>query len=147
LVFQDKIKASLPSSFVVLDLKTVYDSKKIDLQNYSQYSREVLTYMVTDNNNNLEGNNMTKSELIAAVAKKAGIKNKEAAKAVETILESVVKSVAKGNDVRLVGFGTFTLVKRAARQGRNPRTGAPLKIPATKVPKFRAGKEFKEAVA
>ncbi|EKE09138.1 MAG: Histone-like protein [uncultured bacterium] len=90
---------------------------------------------------------MTKSELIAMVAKKAGLKNKEASKAVEGVLESIVRTVAKGNDVRLVGFGTFTLAKRAARNGRNPRTGAPLKIPAMKVPRFRAGKEFKKAVS
>lgn len=90
---------------------------------------------------------MTKSELIAAVAQKTGLKNTEATKAIEAALESVMKAVAKGDDVRLVGFGTFTLVKRAAREGRNPRTGTPLKIPATKAPKFRPGKEFKEIVA
>lgn len=90
---------------------------------------------------------MTKSELIAAVAKKSGLKNTEATKAIEATLESVMKAVAKGDDVRLVGFGTFTRVKRAAREGRNPRTGAALKIPASKAPKFRAGKEFKDAVA
>ncbi len=90
---------------------------------------------------------MTKGELISAVAKKAGLKNTEATKAVEAVLESVIKAVAKGNDVRLVGFGTFSVVKRAARQGRNPRTGAPLKIAASKAPKFRPGKEFKKAVA
>lgn len=90
---------------------------------------------------------MTKSELIAAVAKKTGLKNTEATKAVEVVFDTITKAVAKENDVRLTGFGTFTLVKRAARQGRNPRTGASLKIPAAKVPKFRPGKEFKEAVS
>ncbi|MBI2706873.1 MAG: HU family DNA-binding protein [Proteobacteria bacterium] len=85
--------------------------------------------------------------IIAAVAKKSGLKNTEATKAIEATLESVMKAVAKGDDVRLVGFGTFTRVKRAAREGRNPRTGAALKIPASKAPKFRAGKEFKDAVA
>ena len=90
---------------------------------------------------------MNKSQLITTVAKKVGLKNGEATKAVETILESIMKTVAKGQEVRLVGFGTFTVAKRAARQGRNPRTGESLKIPATKVPKFRAGKEFKETVA
>jgi len=71
---------------------------------------------------------MNKGELIAAVAKKAGLKNTEATKAVEAFLDSVVKTVAKGQDARLVGFGTFSVTKRAARQGRNPRTGAPLKL-------------------
>ncbi len=90
---------------------------------------------------------MTKNELIAAVAKKTGLKNTETTKAIEATLETVIKAVAKGDDVRLVGFGTFTQVKRAAREGRNPRTGATLKIPASKAPKFKPGKEFKEAVA
>ena len=90
---------------------------------------------------------MTKSELVAAVAKQAGLKNTEATKAVEAVLDSIIKTVAKGNDVRLVGFGSFTLVKRAAREGRNPRTGATLKIAASKAPKFKPGKEFKEAVS
>lgn len=90
---------------------------------------------------------MNKAELIAAIAKKTGLKNTEAAKAIETVLESVMTSVAKGQDVRLIGFGTFSLTKREVRQGRNPRTGATLKIPATKTPRFRPGKEFKEAVA
>jgi len=89
---------------------------------------------------------MNKGELIAAVAKKASLKNGDAAKAVDGLLESIIKTVAKGNEVRLVGFGTFSVTKRAARQGRNPRTGAPLKIAAGKSPKFKAGKGFKEAV-
>lgn len=90
---------------------------------------------------------MTKAELIGAVAKKSGLKNTEATKAVEAILDSIVEAVAKGNDLRLTGFGTFTLAKRAAREGRNPRTGESLKIPATQTPRFKPGKEFKEAVA
>jgi len=90
---------------------------------------------------------MTKSELIAAVAKKTGLKNTEAAKTVEEVLNLITKTVAKGNDVRLTGFGTFSLIKRTAREGRNPRTGAPLKIPASNAPKFKPGKEFKEAVS
>lgn len=90
---------------------------------------------------------MNKSELIATVAQKTGLKNTEAAKAVDTILESVVQAVAKGQEVRLVGFGSFTATKREARQGRNPRTGETLNIPATTIPKFKPGKEFKEAVS
>lgn len=90
---------------------------------------------------------MTKTELIATVAKNTGLKNTEATKAVEEILNLITETIAKGNDVRLTGFGTFSLVKREAREGRNPRTGAPLKIPAAKAPKFKPGKEFKEAVS
>lgn len=90
---------------------------------------------------------MNKSELIATVAQKTGLKNTEATKAVDTILESVIQAVAKGQEVRLVGFGSFTATKREARQGRNPRTGETLNIPATTIPKFKPGKEFKEAVS
>ena len=90
---------------------------------------------------------MTKGELIAIVAKEAGIKNTEATKALETILESIMKTVAKGDDVRLIGFGMFSLIKRAARQGRNPRAGETLKIAASQAPRFKPGKEFKAAIA
>lgn len=90
---------------------------------------------------------MNKSELIATVAQKTGLKNTEVTKAVDTILESVIQAVAKGQEVRLVGFGSFTATKREARQGRNPRTGETLNIPATTIPKFKPGKEFKEAVS
>lgn len=89
---------------------------------------------------------MTKGELISAVVKEAGIKNTEATQVLEAILASIIQAVAKGDDVRLTGFGTFTLVKRAARQGRNPRTGETLKIAASQAPRFKPGKEFKAAV-
>ena len=90
---------------------------------------------------------MNKKDLIATVAKKTKLKTAEAAKAVEAVFDTVMKEVSKGNDVRLIGFGSFTSIKRKARQGRNPRTGAALKIPAKKLPKFKAGKEFREAVS
>lgn len=89
---------------------------------------------------------MNKSELIAAVAKKTGLKNTETTKALDAALEVIKKTVAKGEEVRLIGFGTFSCVERAARQARNPRTGATLKIAAKKAPKFKAGKEFKDTV-
>ena len=88
-----------------------------------------------------------KNDLINAVSKKTGLKKTEATQAIETILTSAIEAVAQGTDVRLTGFGTFTFAKRVARQGRNPRTGAVLKIPAMKVPRFRPGKAFKEALA
>lgn len=88
---------------------------------------------------------MTKSELVATISKHFKTKA-EAERALEAVLESIQDSLKKGEDVRIVGFGTFSVSKRAARTGRNPRTGEEIKIPATKTPAFRAGKELKEAV-
>ncbi len=89
---------------------------------------------------------MNKQELVAKVAEGADISKAKAAQAVDAVIEAVKTSLKKGDDVRLVGFGTFTVAKRAATTGRNPRTGEPIKIPASKQPKFKAGKELKEAV-
>jgi DNA-binding protein HU-beta len=90
---------------------------------------------------------MNKSELIEATAKAADISKAAAERAVSAMIDAVVKSVAKGDQVTLVGFGTFKSAKRAARTGKNPKTGEPLKIAATTVPKFSAGAGFKAAVA
>jgi len=90
---------------------------------------------------------MNKSELVDVAAKEAGISKAAAEKALAGILGAVVKAVAGGDSVTLVGFGTFKSAKRAARTGKNPKTGATIKIPATTVPKFSAGAGFKEAVA
>ncbi len=89
---------------------------------------------------------MTKEELVAKVAQDAGITKTQSANALKSILDSIEKALAKGDKVSLVGFGTFSVAKRAAREGRNPATGAPIKIPAANVPKFKAGKKLKEAV-
>ena len=89
---------------------------------------------------------MNKGELIAAVAHKTGVKNTEATKAVEAVFETLTETLSKGDDVRLVGFGTFSVAKRDPRDGRNPRTGETLKIPATKTAKFKPGKELKDAL-
>ncbi|MBI5027185.1 MAG: HU family DNA-binding protein [Nitrospirae bacterium] len=89
---------------------------------------------------------MTKAELIDKVAKDAGISKASGAKAIDSIVEGVTKALKKGDKVTLVGFGTFSSVKRKARKGRNPRTGAEIKIPATRAPKFTAGKALKTAV-
>jgi DNA-binding protein HU-beta len=91
--------------------------------------------------------NMNKSELIEAVAKSAELSKVDAEKALAAVIATVVKAVAKGDTVTLVGFGTFKSSKRAARTGRNPATGAALKIAATTVPRFTAGATFKAAVA
>lgn len=89
---------------------------------------------------------MNKTELIAAVAEKAGLSKKNAEVAVSAVIDSVVASLKKGDKVSLLGFGTFEVRKRAARTGKNPQTGAAIKIPACKVPAFKAGKALKDAV-
>ena len=89
---------------------------------------------------------MNKGDLVEAVVKVVGSK-KLAEETVVCILESISKALKKGESVTLVGFGTFKVAKRAARTGRNPQTGKPIKIKAKKVPKFTAGKKLKDAVA
>ena len=88
---------------------------------------------------------MNKSDLISEVAKVVGTK-KAAQDAVDCVVSSITKALKKGQDVSLAGFGTFKVVKRKARKGRNPNTGEEIKIKATKAPKFTAGKALKEAV-
>ena len=89
---------------------------------------------------------MNKIELIEHVAKQADISKAAAGRALEAVVGGIRTSLRKGNSVTLVGFGTFSIGKRAARAGRNPRTGAAIKIKAAKVPKFRPGKALKDAV-
>lgn len=89
---------------------------------------------------------MNKTELIDAVAEGADISKAAATRAVDTVLDSIASSLAKGDAVTLVGFGTFSVKDRAARTGRNPRTGEPIQIAAAKVPGFKAGKALKDAV-
>jgi DNA-binding protein HU-beta len=90
---------------------------------------------------------MNKVELVAAVAEKAALSKKDAEKAVVAVLGAIEEAVAAGDKVQLVGFGTFEVRERAARTGRNPQTGAEIKIAASKQPVFKAGKAFKDAVA
>ncbi len=89
---------------------------------------------------------MNKSELIDTIADSADISKAAAGRALDAAVEAVKKALKKGDMVTLVGFGTFYVGKRAARTGRNPRTGASIKIKAAKVPKFRAGKGLKDAI-
>jgi DNA-binding protein HU-beta len=89
---------------------------------------------------------LNKVELVDAVSASSGLSKNDAAKAVEAVLDSIVAELRKGEEVRLVGFGTFLVTNRAASEGRNPRTGEPVHIPASKQPKFRAGKGLKEEV-
>ncbi len=89
---------------------------------------------------------MNKNELIAKVAEDARLTKGAAGEAIEATLENIMKALQQGDDVRLVGFGTFSVSRRAATRGRDPRTGATIDIPATKNAKFKAGKAMKEAV-
>ena len=90
---------------------------------------------------------MSKGDLIESVAKSAALSKAKATVAVNAVLDSISKSLKKGNSVSLVGFGSFSVVKRKARNGRNPQTGKTIKIKATKAPKFKAGKGLKDVVA
>lgn len=89
---------------------------------------------------------MNKAELIAQIAERAKLTNTDAAQALDAMINAVTKALKKGDSVTLVGFGTFAVGKRAARTGRNPRTGETIKIKAAKVPKFRPGKGLKDAL-
>ena len=89
---------------------------------------------------------MNKTELVASVVEKAGLKKADAEKAVAAVIDSVVETLKKGDKVQLVGFGTFEVRERAAREGRNPQTGATMKIAASKNPVFKAGAALKAAI-
>ena len=89
---------------------------------------------------------MNKTELVAAIASKANISKKDAEASVKAFTEVVAEELKKGEKIQLVGFGTFEVTKRAAREGRNPQTGAVMKIAASKAPKFKAGKALKDLV-
>jgi len=89
---------------------------------------------------------MTKAELVAKIAEKTGLSKKDAESALNAFMDSVKEALAAGEKVSLVGFGTFEVVERAERKGRNPQTGEEITIPASKAPKFRPGKGLKDAV-
>ncbi len=88
----------------------------------------------------------TKSELVEAVANITGVSKAEANRAVDAVFTTITNNLVKGEDVRLTGFGSFSVSKRAARKGRNPQTGAEIKIPASIQAKFKAGETLKNAV-
>lgn len=89
---------------------------------------------------------MNKTELVAAIAAKAELSKKDSEKALKALTDTVAEQLKNGEKVQLVGFGTFEVVKRAARTGKNPQTGKAIKIPASKAPKFKAGKGLKDTV-
>ncbi|MDX1509205.1 MAG: HU family DNA-binding protein [Woeseiaceae bacterium] len=93
-----------------------------------------------------KGDRMNKGELIDAVANSAGLSRADATKAVDGVLDSITSTLSSGGSVSLVGFGTFSVKARAARMGRNPRTGEAIHIKASNVPGFKAGKALKDAV-
>jgi DNA-binding protein HU-beta len=92
------------------------------------------------------GSQMNKNDLISAVADASGLSKNDASNAVESVFDAITKALSGGDEVRLVGFGTFSVAKRKASTGRNPRTGEPMKIKASNQPKFKAGKGLKDAV-
>ena len=89
---------------------------------------------------------MNKTELVALVAEKAGLTKADSAKAVDAVLEAVSETLASKEEVRIAGFGTFSVAHRKATTGRNPRTGEELQIPASNLPKFKPGKTLKDSV-
>ena len=89
---------------------------------------------------------MNKNDLVAAVASRSGLSKADTAKAVDGVIDSITSSLSGGTEVRLVGFGTFSVSRRAATTGRNPRSGEKIQIPASNQPKFKAGKALKSAV-
>lgn len=92
------------------------------------------------------GLELNKNDLVATVASATGISKADAGNAVDGVFSAITDALKKGEEVRLVGFGTFSVAQRAATTGRNPRTGATIQIPASKQPKFKAGKGLKDAV-
>jgi len=89
---------------------------------------------------------MNKNELVAAIADNADLTKAKAADAADAFIDAITDALASGDEVRLVGFGTFAVAQRKATEGRNPRTGAKIQIPASKQPKFKAGKALKDSV-
>jgi DNA-binding protein HU-beta len=89
---------------------------------------------------------MTKGDLVGRISKQAGLTKVAAEKALNAFMDTVKKALKKGESVSLVGFGTFSVARRKARKGRNPQTGRDIKIPAARVPKFKAGQGLKDSV-
>ena len=95
----------------------------------------------------MAADSVSKKDLVSEVAKSVGLSQAETAKVIDALLGEITKQLSKGKKVRLIGFGTFEVRKRAARRGVNPQTGKPMNIPASKSPAFKAGKELKDAVS
>ena len=89
---------------------------------------------------------MNKNDLVVTVANSSGLSKVDASKAVDAVFDAIITAMKTGDEVRLVGFGTFNVTERAASEGRNPRTGEKITIPASRMPKFKPGKHLKEAI-
>jgi len=89
---------------------------------------------------------MNKAELVAAIADRTELSKKDSEKALKAFIDVIAEELAKGEKIQLVGFGTFEVSERAAREGRNPQSGEPINIPASKAPKFKAGKALKDMI-
>ena len=113
---------------------------------YRRFKRTIFERKINNENSLQEEFNMNKTELVAAMADQAGLSKKDAEKALKAFTDVVAEELKKDGKVQLVGFGTFEVSSRAAREGRNPQSGAPMKIAASKAPKFKAGKALKDAI-
>ena len=113
---------------------------------YRRFKRTIFERKINNENSLQEEFNMNKTELVAAMADQAGLSKKDAEKALKAFTDVVAEELKKDGKVQLVGFGTFEVSSRAAREGRNPQSGAPMKIAASKAPKFKAGKALKDMV-
>ena len=111
---------------------------------YRRFKRTIFERKINNENSLREEFNMNKTELVAAMADQAGLSKKDAEKALKAFTDVVAEELKKDGKVQLVGFGTFEVSSRAAREGRNPQSGAPMKIAASKAPKFKAGKALKD---
>ena len=111
---------------------------------YRRFKRTIFERKINNENSLQEEFNMNKTELVAAMADQAGLSKKDAEKALKAFTDVVAEELTKDGKVQLVGFGTFEVSSRAAREGRNPQSGAPMKIAASKAPKFKAGKALKD---
>ena len=114
---------------------------KADINMYRRFLRKLLDNMKTHLRGGVQ---MNKTELVAAMADQAGLSKKDAEKALKAFTDVIADELKKDGKVQLVGFGTFEVSKRAAREGRNPQSGAVMKIAASKAPKFKAGKALKD---
>ena len=111
---------------------------------YRRFKRTIFERKINNENSLQEEFNMNKTELVVAMADQAGLSKKDAEKALKAFTDVVAEELKKDGKVQLVGFGTFEVSSRAAREGRNPQSGAPMKIAASKAPKFKAGKALKD---
>ena len=113
---------------------------------YRRFKRTIFERKINNENSLQEEFNMNKTELVAAMAEQTNLSKKDAEAALKAFIDVVSEELKKGEKVQLVGFGTFEVSERAAREGRNPQTGETMEIKASKTPKFKAGKALKDIV-